>query len=156
MWNFTSSKERATLKSPSDGGSVGKWPVPHLCCRMQRGRGCLWWGGCLWPSPCPSAWLSSQGAEPRGAACSSPFLSEGGRVGSDTLWGVCLALTCWEITPVSLLVLYLLKAISQTVPKEGSSQNSFSPMETRGGAMSCLWAPLWSHRQGETAPAFSL
>lgn len=25
---------------PSDRGSFGKWSVPHLCCQMQRGRGC--------------------------------------------------------------------------------------------------------------------
>lgn len=40
MCNFASSKGRATWKRPSDRGSFGKWSVPHLCCQMQRGRGC--------------------------------------------------------------------------------------------------------------------
>lgn len=157
MHSFTRSKERATLKSPSDRGSVGKWTVPHLFCQMQGSGGCLWWGGCLRPSLSPSALLSSQEAETRVAACLSPFLSKGARVGADTpSLGCCLPLTCLELTSVSLFALYLLKPISQTVPKEGSSQNNFSLMEMWGGTVSCHWAPLWSHRQGGTALALSL
>lgn len=39
MGNCTSGKERATFKHPSDTGSVRMWPLPCLCCQMQRDGG---------------------------------------------------------------------------------------------------------------------
>lgn len=142
--NFTSSKERATLKSPSGRRK------PIFVARCRGVEDACGGGGSLWPSHHPSALSSSHGAESRGAACLCPFSScKGGRVGADTPFlGCCLTLTCLEFTSVSLLVLYLLKAISQTVPKEGSSQNNFSPMETQGGAVSCHWAPPQEGHRG--------
>ena len=109
--------------------------------RCRGVGGFLWRGGSLCPplrpSRSPPALLSSQGAETRGAACLSPFLRERGWMQDAHSLGWCLHLTCLELTSVSLLVFYLLKAISQTVPKQGGSQNNFSPTETRGQAMSC-------------------
>lgn len=45
MGNCTSSKERATFKGPSDTRSVQMWPLPCLCCQMQRNGGLSRQGG---------------------------------------------------------------------------------------------------------------
>lgn len=79
---------KSHIDSLSDRDNIGKWSVAHLSCHMQGGRGCLWCSGCLWPSQSPSALLSLQGAETRGAAWLSSLLSKGSRVGADLpLWG---------------------------------------------------------------------